>query len=75
MSEKGRGGGFPTALGRIDRDFVHTRCMLDRAENLAREHADPRPCVVCRSAWPEGSRPPHPAELARGISMDGHEGR
>ena len=30
--------------------FVHTRCMLDRAENLARGYADPRPCVACRSA-------------------------
>ena len=41
-----------------------TRCMLARAENLARGHADPRPCVACRSAWPGGSRPPDPAELA-----------
>ena len=40
-----------------------------------RERTDPRPCVACRSAWPGGSRPPHPAELTRGISMDGHEGR
>ena len=55
--------------------FVHTRCMMNRAENLARGYADPRPCVACRSAWPGESRPPHPAELARGISMDGHEGR
>ena len=47
--------------------FVHTRCMLERAENLARGHTDPRPCVARRSAWPVGSRPPHPAELARGI--------
>ena len=55
--------------------FVHTRCMLDRPENLARGHADPRPCVACRSVWPGGSRPSHPSELARGTSMDGHEGR
>ena len=49
--------------------------MLDRAEKFARGHADPRPCVACGSAWPGGSRPPHPVELDRGISMDGHEGR
>ena len=55
--------------------FVRTRCMLGRAENLARGYADPRPCVACRSAWPGGSRPPHPAELARGIPTHGHEGR
>ena len=30
--------------------FVHTLCMLDCAENLARGYADPRPCVACRSA-------------------------
>ena len=54
---------------------MHTRCMLDRAENLAKGYADLRPCVACRSAWPGGSRLPHPVELARGISMDGHEGR
>ena len=33
--------------------FVHTRCMPDRAENLARGHVGPRTCVTCRSAWPE----------------------
>ena len=54
---------------------MHTRCMLDSAENLARGYEDPRPCVACRSAWPVGSRLPHPAELARGISTGGHEGR
>ena len=62
----------PCAHGRF---IMHTRCMLNHAENLARGHADSRPCVACRSAWPGGSRPPHPAELARGISMDRHEGR
>ena len=52
---------------------MHTRCMLDHAGNLARGHAGPRPCVMCRLAWPGGSRPSHPAELARGMPMDGHE--
>ena len=54
---------------------MHTRCMLDRAENLVRGYADPKSCVARRSAWPGESRPPHPAELAKGISMDGHKGR
>ena len=55
--------------------FVHALCMMDRAEHLARGHADPRPCVSCRSAWPGGSRPPHPVELARGMPMNAHGGR
>ena len=55
--------------------FVRTRCMLDRVEHLAREHASSSPCVACRSTWPGGKRPPHSAELARGLSMNGHEGR
>ena len=54
---------------------MHARYLLDRAEYLARGHAGPSPCVVCLSAWPGGSRPPHPAELARGLSTNGHEGR
>ena len=54
---------------------VHSRCMLDSAEHPARGHVDPRPCFACRSAWPGGSRPPHSAALARGLSMNGHEGR
>ena len=28
---------------------VHARCMVDRAERLASGHADPQPCVACRS--------------------------
>jgi len=55
--------------------FVHARCMLDRAEHLSRGHTDPRPRVACRSAWPGGSRPPHPAELARGLPMNEYGGR
>ena len=55
--------------------FVHARCILDRAEHLARGHANPRPCVACRSAWPRGSRLPHPAEMARGLPTDEHGGR
>ena len=54
---------------------MHARCMLDRAEHLARRHADPRPCVACRLAWPGGNRPLHPPALARGVSMFGHEKR
>ena len=42
--------------------LVHVRCMLDRADSIARGYADPRPCVVCQSAWTGGTRPPHPAE-------------
>ena len=48
---------------------------MDRAENLARGNADSRPPVACHSAWPRETRPPHPAELAREISMDGHKGK
>ena len=51
--------------------FVHARCMLHRAEHLARGHANPRPCVACRSAWPGGNRPPHPTALARRLPMSG----
>ena len=49
--------------------FVHSRCMLDRADRIARGHADPRPCVAFQSEWPGGIRPPHPAELATGVPM------
>ena len=54
---------------------VHARCMLDRADRIARGHTDPRPCVASQSAWPEGSRPPQPAELARGLPMAEQGGR
>ena len=61
----------PCAHGGI----VHASYMTDRAEYLARGHAALRPCVVHRSACPEGSRPSHSAELDRRLSMNGHEGR
>ena len=48
---------------------MHARCMLDQADRIARRHADPRLCVACQSAWPEGSRPPNLEELARGLPM------
>ena len=54
---------------------MHARCTLDRAQHLARGHADPRPCVVCRSAWPESNRPPHPAALAKRLPMSGQRER
>ena len=54
---------------------VHARCTLDRVDHIARGQADPRPCVACHSAWPEGSRPPHPPELARGLPITEQEGR
>ena len=50
-------------------ESAHARCMLDRADHIARGHIGPRPCVACQSAWLKGSRPPHPAELARGLPM------
>lgn len=50
---------------------MHTHCMLDYAEHLARGHADLRPCVACRSAWPGGNGPPHSAVLTRGVSISG----
>ena len=49
-------------------ESAHARCMLDRADHIARGHTDPRPRVACQSACPEGSRPPHPAALTRGLS-------
>ena len=55
--------------------FVHARCMLDLADRIARGYADPRLCGVCQSAWPGGTRPPHPAELARGLPMTELGGR
>ena len=51
--------------------LVNARCMLDRAEHLARGHDDPSRCVACRSAWPGGNRPPHPTALARRLPMSG----
>ena len=33
-------------------EYVHATCMLDRTERLACGHADPQPCVLCRSEWP-----------------------
>ena len=55
--------------------FVHERCMLGRAEHLARGHANPTPFVMSRSAWSRGRRPLHPAGLDRGLSMNGHDER
>ena len=40
---------------------VHARCMLDRAECLARGHTGPQPCIALRSEWPVRNRPLHPA--------------
>lgn len=61
---------------------MHACCMLERADRFANRYADPRSRVVCRSKWRVGSRPPHPAELARGLPMTtvgeeagGYEGR
>ena len=62
---------IPCACG----GFVYARCMLERVDHIARGHTDPRPCVACQSAWPKGSRPPHPAELARGLPMTDQGGR
>ena len=53
----------------------HARCMLDRAERLASGHADPKPCVACRLAWPARSRPLHPAELAEDLPKPRPGGR
>ena len=55
--------------------FVHARCMLDRAERLVNGHVDPQPRATCRSEWPAGSRPPHPAELTQGLPRSQSEGR
>ena len=44
--------------------FVHSACMLDRAERLAGGHTDSRSCAECRPERPVRTRPPHPAELS-----------
>ena len=41
--------------------------MLDHAKRLASGHADPHPCIVCRSEWPASNRPLHRAELAEDL--------
>ena len=48
---------------------MHVRCMLERADHIARGHADPRSCIACRSEWAGGIRPAYPTELARGLPM------
>ena len=50
----------------------HTRCRRYHAKHLTRGHADPRPCVACRSACPGENRPPHQAALVGGLPMAGH---
>lgn len=55
--------------------IVHAKCMLDWADRITRGHADPRPCVVCQLAWPEGIPPPHSAELVGGLLMFEQRGR
>ena len=54
---------------------MHVSCMLERADRLAKGHTDPRSCVACSCAWAGGRRPPHPAELARGLPMTESGGR
>ena len=54
---------------------VRDRCMLDRAERLARGHADPQPCVACRSEWPARNWPFHPTELADDLPRPWPRGR
>ena len=49
--------------------------MLDRAERLASGHADPQPCVECRSEWSARNRPLHPAELAENLPRPRPGGR
>ena len=49
--------------------------MLDRAKRLASGHADPQPCVACRSEWPARNRPLHPAELAEDLPTPRPGGR
>ena len=48
---------------------MHTHCMPDPVDHIARGHTDSTPCVPCQSARSEGSRPLHPAELTRGLPM------
>ena len=55
--------------------FVHVICMLERANPLATGHTDPRSCVACICEWAGGRRPPHAAELARGLPMNESGGR
>ena len=54
---------------------MHARCMRGRAEQLVSGHADPQPCVACRSEWRARNRPLHPAELAEDLSRPRPGGR
>ena len=53
--------------------YTHVACWTGRT--ASREGMPIRDPVACQSAWPGGNRPPHPAELARGLSMTKLEGR
>ena len=46
---------------------AHASCMLHRAEHLASGHAEPQPCVTCRSECPARNLPPHPVEMAEDL--------
>ena len=48
---------------------MHARCMLEGAKRLASWRVDPRPCVACRSWWPELSPSPYPTEFANGLPV------
>ena len=54
---------------------MHARCMLHRAERLERGHAEPQPCVACRSERPARNRSLHPVELAEDLPRPRPGGR
>ena len=55
----------PVQVSCDHRGRAHGHCMLERAECIAVGNADPWPCLACRSEWPLGRRPFHPAEHVR----------
>ena len=49
--------------------FVYVSCMLEWADCLTRGNIDLRSCVACSCEWARGRRPPHQAELTRGLPL------
>ena len=55
--------------------LMHARYVLERAQRLASGYAKPRAWIACYAEWPMESRPPHPAEVTRGLAMPQPGGR
>ena len=53
--------------------FVHSSCMLERVDRLARGHIDLKSSAACSSEWAGGRRPPYPTELASSSGLPTNE--